>query len=110
MNIITPEQIAVLKTLGTEWEAHGKHRIYFNDLAEYVGLDCDYYNTGNVSSARLNGEKISNTRASAMLSQLNSGKIWFDYADSKFYGKGMDAEFMKTICAAIRAKAGIQKP
>ena len=60
---------------------NGKHydRIYFN--AEDFGLEVKYYNTGNVSRAWLNGEHISNSKASALL----GGKAYLDLVSGKLY-------------------------
>lgn len=108
---ITTEQIEALKILGNYWQTSdgSKRRIYFNDLAQYIGLDCGFYGTGNVSSATLNGEKISNTKATAMLSQFNSGKLWFDLSDDKFHALGIEVDTLRKIAAVIRAKAGIEQ-
>ena len=51
-----------------EWQKGDHHRIYFNwhtdeVLAEFFGLVINRYKTGNISSAYLNGEKISNSEA-----------------------------------------------
>lgn len=49
------------------WTKGNKDRLYFN--VEKSGyLDVDYYKTGNVRSAYLNGERISNAEAYRLMS------------------------------------------
>lgn len=95
---------------GSEWQKGDYHRIYFNNLAEIYGLTCSFYNTGNVSSASLDGEKISNSGARRILSALGDAKLWYDVNSGrfgyKFYGNNwfgksdMDAiiEKIKNLC------------
>ena len=70
---------------GTEWKKGNLHRIYFNDEAyrqvvkDEMGLVYTQYKTGNIKSATLNGEPISNGKARKMLPY----KIYFDVADGK---------------------------
>lgn len=46
----------------SRWTKGNKDRLYFNvEKSEY--LDVDYYKTGNVRSAYLDGERISNAEA-----------------------------------------------
>lgn len=76
-----------LENLGLDvWGADfGKARIYLNSLeslATVFGLVVHLYNTGNISSAYLNGEKISNSRAG----KLSGGKIYYDIAAQQFVG------------------------
>ena len=44
------------------WEKYSKKRLYL-DFAKIVNLEINKYNTGNISSALLDGEKISNSKA-----------------------------------------------
>ncbi|PHM23010.1 hypothetical protein [Xenorhabdus ehlersii] len=55
----------LLKMGFSVWENHGHRRIYINieRFGEVFGLELSWYKTGNISSARLNGERISNSRA-----------------------------------------------
>jgi len=75
----------LVKIGGKEWQKNGKHRVYFNDLEGLAGLECSHYNTGNISSARLNGERISNSSARKIGQALCSAKIWYDVADQEFH-------------------------
>ena len=55
------------------WEKYNKRRLYL-DFAKIVNLEVDRYNTGNISSAFLEGEKISNSKAYKYL----QGKAYID--------------------------------
>lgn len=50
----------------THWTKDGKDRLYFN-IADNGALDIYRYKSGNVRSAYLDGEKISNSRANRIL-------------------------------------------
>lgn len=54
----------------TVWEKYGRKRIYINSddqIEKVFGLTVSRYNTGNICSAFLNGEKISNCQARRLL-------------------------------------------
>ena len=57
------KEIKALEKKGfNRWTKGDMDRLYFNiEKSEY--LDVDYYKSGNVSSAYLNGERISNAEA-----------------------------------------------
>lgn len=102
------DKIEFLKELGSEWEKNGMHRIYFNDLPGWYGLQYERYNSGNVSSATLDGEHISNSKATGILSDLLALKIWYDVTTERFYWKAglrTDPQYFARIVAAIRARA-----
>lgn len=62
---MTRERIEVLQSKGfRRWTKGAKDRLYIN--ASDLGLVCTYYNTGNIRSAHLNGDSISNSRARKM--------------------------------------------
>ena len=64
--MMTESMIQKLEEKGFKrWQKGNFDRLYIN--AKSLGLECDYYKTGNVSSAWLNGEKISNCQAKKML-------------------------------------------
>lgn len=76
-----------LESLGmTVWgEEHGKARMYANDDSQFAaifGLEIHRYGTGNISSASLRGEKISNGKAKKIL----SNRVYFDLQLNKFIG------------------------
>ena len=66
-----------LEDLGiTAWERDGMKRYYINDdqLEAVFGLSIGRYKTGNISSASLNGEGISNSKAYKLIGR----GIWYD--------------------------------
>lgn len=66
-----------LEDLGVKaWERDGMRRYYINgaQLEAVFGLSIDRYKTGNICSASLNGEGISNSRAYKLLGR----GIWYD--------------------------------
>lgn len=66
-----------LEDLGIEaWERDGMKRYYINDdqLEAVFGLSIGRYNTGNISSAWLNDERISNSKAYKLIGR----GIWYD--------------------------------
>lgn len=66
-----------LEALGIRaWERDGMKRYYIDDekLEAVFGLSIDRYNTGNICSASLNGEGISNSKAYKLLGR----GIWYD--------------------------------
>jgi hypothetical protein len=99
--MITQQSLIALG--GKLWERDGKRRVYFSPLAEFIGLEVNRYNTGNVSSATLNGERISNSQATRMLWAV-AGKFWWDAADEKFHWKDIDNGYGRQIMLAIISK------
>lgn len=95
-----------LKKIGNEWTKDKIQRIYFNNLEELIGLEYTTYNTGNISTAKLKGEKISNTKASRLASELSYAKVWFDLADGEFHCQMGNAaiEYFGEIVAAIKQR------
>jgi hypothetical protein len=58
------------------WEKAGRRRVYLGQVAEdLLGLRVNRYGTGNISSATLDGEKISNRLAGQMVLDV-SGAYW----------------------------------
>ncbi len=90
---------------GKVWVAGDKNRIYFNSLAELLGLKCDFYKTGNVSSATLNGASISNSKGSNLFWQCKQGKVWFEAGE--FHNSGMNSDNADAIIAVIKQRAAI---
>lgn len=62
--------------IGKKWihPTTGEIRYYVNNAWEYGGLELWYYNTGNISCAELNGERISNAEGRRL-----SGSIYKVY-------------------------------
>ena len=66
----------------------GEERHYLQNWREAIGLEVTWFNTGNIRWAFLDGQRISNTRASRI-----SMKPWFDsdgklHVDSFSSGRG----------------------
>jgi len=98
--------IEKLKQLGgTEWIKDEHHRIYFNTdaIVKIINLELTFYNTGNISSARLDGEQISNSKANQLLQKIN-GKLWYDIYKEKWSKKDIDTDEAKKIKRAIEDK------
>jgi hypothetical protein len=85
-----PTLESLLAIGGKEWQSGDKHRVYFNDLAKRYGLDLNFYGTGNISSASLDGEKISNSKAKKIDSYLRFAKLWYDFSDNEFHHKDLE--------------------
>ncbi len=83
---VTVEQLVALG--GREWRKGDKHRVYFNNIAPLIGLSLSRYGTGNISSARLDGRKISNSSARRILNSISRAKFWYDLADGDFHSPG----------------------
>ena len=59
---MTQEGIDLLLQKGFKrWTKNGKDRLYIN--ASQLGLECEYYHTGNIKNAEFRGEHISNSQA-----------------------------------------------
>lgn len=94
-------EAALTKIGGRLWEKGSMRRIYFNDLEQWMGLTINRYNTGNISSARVNGERISNSQARRMLNAID--KLWFDLDDNQFYFQAADHDLANDVVSTIRA-------
>lgn len=96
--------VKLLALGGQRWQKAGMDRVYINELPRWYGLRCSYYNTGNVSSATLDGEPISNSIARRILGDLQFAKVWFDVSDGQFHGKGFaDNADYRTVVARVKA-------
>ncbi len=94
---------------GNRWTKAGHDRVYINNWQRFIGLEVDYYNSGNICGATLDGELISNSEAGRILGAVQ--KVYFDTADNKVhiqwgYGNPRHfdrAELADTIFTGIRA-------
>lgn len=101
------EKIAALEAIGgTRWQRDTMDRVYINDLARWSGLEVVTYGTGNVRSARLDGEEISNTVARKLGAMLALGKVWYDLADDRLHARGIEQDEFDVISARIHATIG----
>lgn len=102
---MSAQQIEILKQIGSEWQKGDKHRIYFNNLSEIYGLNCEYYNSGNICGADLNGERISNGQAKKLIGKLLSCKVWYDLVDGKFWHTAPQGDTAAAdMCKVIKSK------
>lgn len=90
---------------GRLWEKAGMRRIYMNNLVELYGLQLTFYNTGNISSARLDGERISNSSARKICGMLAMGKFWYDLNTGRFESKGLSEVAVERITDRIKEVA-----
>ena len=95
--------IEKLKEIGSEWEKGNFHRIYFNSLGKWYGVETERYKTGNICWAALDGEEISNSEARRILGRLADGKVWYCLKENSFFRKGLDEESAKKIINSIKA-------
>lgn len=93
---------------GSEWESGDNHRVYFNDLPELYGLQAERYGTGNISSAKLDGQKISNSKARKIESGLFGGKVWYNVKTGEYESKGLSESAAKKIISNIQRKTGVE--
>lgn len=93
---------------GTEWQKDSMHRVYFN-TAQFYKFEVGYYGTGNISSAHVNDQRISNTKAKKISNDLAWGKVWFDMVSGKFETKNL-GNYAETILANINEAIAQQTP
>lgn len=93
------ELIAALEKKGFKrWTKGSMDRLYINPTS--IGLELDFYKTGNVSYATLNGERISNSRGTAM----KEAKCYIDIATGKCVSSyDVFVEAMEQIVAEAEA-------
>ena len=75
--------IETLKNAGLShnlWENYGKTRVYLNlnDFAKLIKFSYNLYKTGNISSATLNSEDISNREGSEIYKELKDLQLYID--------------------------------
>lgn len=89
---------------GKEWQKGELHRVYFDDLPTWYGLDCSFYNTGNVQSARVDGQTVSNAEGRRIFARLACKKFWYDVTDKQYHGSaGMTQADFEVIREKVRA-------
>ena len=85
----TQEPIEKLINAGaSRWTKYERDRLYIKKLADLIGLSYTRYNSGNVSSAELNGEAISNSECNRILAALD--KAYIDLKTNTVYIDGRD--------------------
>ena len=81
------QKIEKLLAIGNRWQKYGKDRIYFptKSLLKLLNVELDFYKTGNISDASMDGEHISNSEGRRILDALNDAKIYYDIKTDDFY-------------------------
>ena len=77
-------------------EKYNKRRLYL-DFAKIINLEVDRYNTGNISSAFLDGEKISNSKAYKYL----QGKAFIDLNTNTLECQYMHSDIIELLQDAL---------
>ena len=98
---LTPENLVAVG--GSRWTKAGKDRVYFNSWRTFIDLELSYYNSGNIASATLKGEHISNSKAAKLLGGIE--KVWYDVSDGKFHGSswgGFNDDLFAEVVDAIK--------
>lgn len=94
---------------GRRWQKNGMDRVYLGDFATVPGLELDYYKSGNISGASLDGDLVSNAEGGRLATAVD--KVYFDATDGKVYIKwgwgnprSLDRdEIAARVFAAVRA-------
>lgn len=87
---------------GNRWTKGGRDRVYFNNATEIVGIETTYYKTGNLSSVKMNGEFVSNSRGRSYLAALEGAYV--DLADNSVHYRGTCANGCQFIRDDFEAK------
>lgn len=99
---------ALIKLGGREWKTEDgeKHRVYFKNIREFYGLSCEFYkSSGRVSSATLNGDKISNNTANKLCTYLDLAGLYYDVNEGAFYSPKLDEDDFQVITSEITRRA-----
>ncbi len=109
----TAEQIIAIG--GSDWQRNGTHRVYLNQTNSMLGLDVDTYKSGNISSATLHGETISNAEAGRLGSALD--KVYLDATTGTLHvqwgwhaNRYDKADLMKQVTGWIAARVAELTP
>lgn len=96
--MLNEKQIEALEKAGfNRWTKAGMDRLYASK--EAMQLELTYYKTGNISSAALMGEKISNSRARKLIGE----KIYIDVETGELTSKYDDVDY--ELMNAVRETA-----
>jgi len=106
--VFSPEEEKMKEKLlsigGLLWCKHGKRRVYFPDdiLYKLYGLSYRTYNSGAVSYAEVDGEKIANHRATHIILSLSDSKFHYDFDKKDFFFKAYDERHCKYVVEKIK--------
>lgn len=70
---------------GREWKRGNRHRVYFNNLIDFLPLEVERYKSGSISWAAWEGEEIANRQALLILQSVDG--VYYDVVEEKFYGR-----------------------
>jgi len=92
---------------GNYWAKYGKERMYFDRaiLMKLYGFEWETYKSGNVSSATLNGEEISNNKFNKYLDSMPDN-LYYDFENDRFawdIGPCLYPEIAKEVVKKIRS-------
>lgn len=84
---------------GTLWEKSTLTHIYFptKALCDLYGLTCRTYASGRVCTASLHGEKITNSRATRIITMFQFGKFHYDCGSDEFTSRTMPKAIINKI-------------
>lgn len=93
--------IETLEGMGANrWTKYDRDRLYLQKiLPEMIGLKISRYNTGNISDASINGEKISNSSAGRYLAGME--KTYYDIKNKKLFVDTHRDEVVEDITKAM---------
>ena len=99
--------------LGRTWVSPdgSKRRIYFAEtlLADLIGFRYTTYKTGNISSASLQGAKLSNGKADTLRQALRGSTAYFDCVTQQLCVEGV-APYAAQILAGLQQRASAERP
>lgn len=77
---ISAKMVEVLKEMGAnEWHKGNYNRLYLNEAVDaLIGLETECYKSGNIKSAWLKGERISNAEAGRIIERTCKAYIDLD--------------------------------
>lgn len=93
---------------GSLWSVPGKRRVYINNVAKWIGVELNYYKTGNISSAKYHGETVSNGFASKHFGQLQFAKLWFDCGTGVYHSTGIDPDDFDYAVQGLRDAMAVE--
>ena len=103
----TTASALINQNLGKRWTKGNHDRVYLNvdALANAIRLETDRYNSGNISSATLDGERISNTHAREILESLSGARAYCDARTGRlhWYAAGRESELARTAIETLIA-------
>lgn len=94
-----------ISELGT-LEVKGSQRwIYFSDLMDWLQLEIERDENGNVLSATLGGEDVVAKRAIMIENQIKRARLYYDLDDRVFRGQGLDSTNREALSKAVIDRA-----